>query len=219
MFITFEGPDGSGKSTQISHLATTLQHMGYSVYATREPGGTPIGDQIRQVLFDLQNTAMDPRTEILLFQASRAQHVSQVIRPCLERGELVLCDRFADSTLAYQGYGHCLDRKELQTIINFATGGLQPDLTLLLDLPAEVGLSRREKGGDWNRLDAFTLAFHCRVRQGYLEMAQAEPHRWVVLNAELPADELQVQIQNIVVERLASRRGPLPQPGDQIITS
>ena len=105
------------------------------------------------------------------------------------------------------------------TIINFATGGLQPDLTLLLDLPAEVGLSRREKGGDWNRLDAFTLAFHCRVRQGYLEMAQAEPHRWVVLNAELPADELQVQIQNIVVERLASRRGPLPQPDDQIITS
>lgn len=205
MFITFEGPDGSGKSTQINRLAATLQQLGYVIYSTREPGGTPIGDQIRTVLFDLENTSMDPRTEILLFQASRAQHVSQVIRPRLERGELVLCDRFADSTLAYQGYGHCLDRTELQTIINFATGGLQPDLTLLLDLPAEVGLARREKGGDWNRLDAFTLAFHCRVRDGYLEMAQAEPQRWAVLNAELSADDLQVEIQRIVLERLASR--------------
>jgi dTMP kinase len=214
MFITFEGPDGSGKSTQINRLAATLQQLGYSVYATREPGGTPIGDQIRAVLFDLQNTAMDPRTEILLFQASRSQHVSQIIRPRLERGELVLCDRFADSTLAYQGYGHCLDRQELQTIINFATGGLLPDLTLLLDLPAEVGLSRREKGGDWNRLDAFTLAFHRRVRQGYLEMAQAEPQRWMVLNAELPADELQAQIQGIVLDRLAYRTQPLTRPGD-----
>ncbi|HWQ84110.1 MAG TPA: dTMP kinase [Anaerolineales bacterium] len=205
MFITFEGPDGSGKSTQVNHLVATLQRLGYAVYSTREPGGTPIGDQIRSVLFDLQNTAMDPRTEILLFQASRAQHVSQVIRPRLERGELVLCDRFADSTLAYQGYGHCMDRAELQTIINFSTGGLQPDLTLLLDLPAEVGLSRREKGGDWNRLDAFTLAFHCRVRQGYLEMAQADPQRWVVLNAELPPAELQAQIEHIVLDRINSR--------------
>ena len=214
MFITFEGPDGSGKSTQITRLAVTLKQLGYVVYSTREPGGTPIGDQIRGVLFDMQNTAMHPRTEILLFQASRAPHVAQVIRPRLERGELVLCDRFADSTLAYQGFGHCLDRDELRTIINFSTGGLQPDLTLLLDIPAEIGLSRREKGGDWNRLDAFTLAFHCRVRQGYLEMAQAEPERWVVLNAELPADELQAQIQHIVLQRLESRPALRADPGE-----
>ena len=218
MFLTFEGPDGSGKSTQIGRLAITLQQMGYPVFSTREPGGTSIGDQIRAVLFDLKNTGMDPRTEILLFQASRAQHVSQVIRPRLERGEVVLCDRFADSTLAYQGYGHCFDRQELQTIINFATGGLQPDLTLLLDLPVEVGLARREKGGDWNRLDAFTLAFHTRVRQGYLEMAQAEPQRWVALNAELPADELQAQIRKIVIDRLASWRARLAKPGDRSVT-
>lgn len=202
MFITMEGPEGSGKTHQISQLAEALRQQGYPVLQTREPGGTPIGDQIRSVLFDMRNTDMRPRTEILLFQASRAQLVEQVIRPHLASGEIVLCDRYADSTLAYQGYGHQVNLEELKTIVHFATGGLKPDLTLLLDVDIEVGLKRKLDASEWNRLDAYDLDFHRRVRQGYHEMALAEPNRWIVIDAGQPPDVVQAALQEVVLERL-----------------
>lgn len=202
MFITLEGPDGSGKSTQASLLVNFLRQRGSSVLATREPGGTAIGDQVRSVLSNLENTAMHPRTEILLFQASRAQLVEQVIRPQLARRGIVVCDRYADSTLAYQGYGHQVDMARLRAIVEFATGGLKPDLTLLLDIDVEEGLRRRTKSGEWNRLDAYDLAFHQRVRQGYFQLAQDEPQRWVKIDAAQPPVMVQADIQRVVLERL-----------------
>lgn len=202
MFITFEGPDGSGKTTQLRSLADFLCQHNYQVLTTREPGGTSISEQIRSILFDLKNTQMVPRTEILLFQASRAQLVEEVIRPYLATGGIVLCDRYADSTLAYQGYGHQMNLDELKLLIDFATGGLKPDLTLLLDLEIEEGLHRRERGGNWNRLDAYTLAFHQRVRRGFLELAREEPQRWVTIDAGRPADQVQKAIRQVVAGRL-----------------
>lgn len=203
MFITFEGPDGSGKTSQVAILAEHLRRLGYPLLVTREPGGTSIGDQIRTILSDLDNIAMQPRTEILLFQASRAQLVDEVIRPHLERGSLVLCDRFADSTLAYQGYGHCVDLDQLRGLIRFATGGLKPDLTLLFDVDAETGLRRRAQGGDWNRLDAYEIEFHQRVRQGYLALAEEEPERWETINAGQPPELVQEAVRKVVLTRLA----------------
>jgi len=205
MFITFEGPDGSGKTSQISKLADFLTQCGVAVLTTREPGGTSIGDQIRAVLSELANKEMQPRTEILLFQASRAQLVEQVIVPHLRNNGIVLCDRYADSTLAYQGYGHQVDLALLNTIISFATNDLKPDLTLLFDINAEVGLQRRASGGDWNRLDAYELEFHHRVRQGYLEMVRAEPDRWVVIDAKQPPEIVQEAVRKAVMERLPTR--------------
>lgn len=207
MFITFEGPEGSGKSSQIVVLTEYLCRTGYDVLTTREPGGTPISEQIRAVLMDLKNTDMQPRTEILLFQASRAQLVEQVIRPHLAKKGIVLCDRFADSTLAYQGYGYQLNLDQLRILIEFATGGLKPDLTLLLDLDVEVGLGRRANGGEWNRLDALQMAFYQRVRAGYHELAQAEPERWVIIDAEQPPDQVQAAVRKVVLERLEKRAG------------
>jgi dTMP kinase len=205
MFITLEGSEGTGKSTQAARLAAYLVQAGYPALLTREPGGTPIGEQIRAVISDLKNTDMQKRTEILLFQASRAQLVEQVIRPHLAEGGLVVCDRYADSTLAYQGYGYQLfDRDALRPLIQFATGGLTPDLTLLLDLEVEEGLRRRAKGGEWNRLDAYELGFYQRVRQGYLEMARSEPQRWVVVDATPGLDQVEQALRKIVLERLAS---------------
>lgn len=202
MFITFEGPDGSGKTTQVRRLAEFLCQQDFQVLTTREPGGTSISEQIRTILFDLKNTEMVPSTEILLFLASRAQLVEQVIRPHLAGGGIVLCDRYADSTLAYQGYGHQVNLDQLRVLIDFATGGLKPDLTLLLDLNAEEGLRRRVQGGDWNRLDAYTQAFHQRVRQGFLELARKEPQRWVTIDAGQPAEQVQLAIRQVVAQRL-----------------
>lgn len=202
MFITIEGPEGSGKTSQIDPLAEFLRQKGFDVLTTREPGGTPIGDQIRAVLHSLDNTAMHPRTEALLFQSARAQLVEQVIRPHLQRGGVVISDRYADSTLAYQGYGHGLPIEQIKVIIRFATGALIPDLTLLLDLDVELGLQRRSKGGDWNRLDAYALEFHRRVREGYHRLAQAEPQRWVILDAAQVPERVQEAIRQVVLERL-----------------
>lgn len=204
MFITFEGPEGSGKTTQIRLFAEFLRARGYDVLTTREPGGTEISDQIRAVLVNLRNTAMHPRTEILLFQAARAQLVEQVIRPALSRGTLVLSDRYADSTLAYQGYGHGYPLEELRRLIDFATGGLVPDLTFLLDVNPAQGLERKQREGEWNRLDAYDLGFHQRVRAGYLEMARAEPHRWVVVDATQSIEVIQSDIRRCFEQRLAS---------------
>ncbi len=206
MFITLEGPDGSGKSSQIRPLAEYLRQQGYDVVETREPGGTEIGDQIRKVIMDLKNKQMFPTSEILLFQASRAQLVNEVIRPALAEGKVVLCDRYADSTLAYQGYGHQTDLEELQPIVHFATGGLKPDLTLYLDIDAEEGLRRRSDGGEeWNRLDDYALAFHKRVREGYQKMIAAEPKRWVQIDGGQPAEKVQEELRRAVMARLGAK--------------
>ena len=206
MFITFEGPEGSGKTTQARLLAAFLRELGFDVIQAREPGGTGIGEQIRSVLHDTSNTDINARTEILLFSASRAQLVAQLLRPALTGGKFVICDRYADSTLAYQGYGRGLDLDMLQAITAFATGGLTPDLTLCLDIQPEQGLQRRRLGGEeWNRLDAETLEFHRRVRAGYLELASLDPTRWIVINADRPIEEVEVEIEQIVNTRSGPR--------------
>lgn len=203
MFITLEGPEGSGKSTQLSLLVAFLEESGYSVVATREPGGTDIGDQIRDVLHDVRNTAMKPETEFLLYSASRAQLVREVINPALADKKVVLCDRFADSTIAYQGYGRGLDLEALRAITRFATGGLVPDITFLLDIDVQEGLNRRINGADeMNRLDLEAIAFHQRVRDGYHQMAAAEPDRWVVVDAGQSPEEIQRELRAITLERL-----------------
>jgi dTMP kinase len=199
LFITLEGPEGSGKSTHAPRLAEYLRSMGRDVLLTREPGGTSIGDQIRLILNDHINAAMIPHAELLLFCASRAQLVSQMIRPHLERGGTVVCDRFSDSTLAYQGYGHGLDLEILKSICTFATGGLTPHLTILLDLPVETGLARRRQSdSDWNRLDALEVQFHRRVRRGYLELASQEPKRWYRIDADKGEEGVWEQILKTV---------------------
>ena len=158
--------------------------------------------QLAKVLLDDHNLEMHPRTEILLFQASRAQLVEQVIKPGIEKGEIVLCDRYADSTIAYQGYGHQVNLDQLRAIIKFATAGLKPDLTILLDLDVKLGLQRRSKEGDVNRLDRFVIEFHERVRQGYHKLIQAEPDRWVVIDASQPFTEVQKELQQVVLGKL-----------------
>ncbi|MFA5835503.1 MAG: dTMP kinase [Bellilinea sp.] len=203
MFITLEGPEGSGKTSQMAPLADFLRQLGNSVVTLREPGGSDIGEQIRGVIMELNNTAMNPRTEILLFLASRAQFVEEIVRPTLNAGQWVLCDRYADSTLAYQGYGHQVDLDILRRLLDFATGGLIPDLTLLLDIETNTGLSRKRKaGGEWNRLDAYPPEFHQRVRQGYLELARQEPQRWVVIDASQPLEMVQSAMRQAILARV-----------------
>ncbi len=188
MFISFEGIDGSGKTTQVQHTVSALEDAGYDVLATREPGGTPLGDHIRELLLGKNDHPMHPRSELLLFCASRAQLVSDQLRPFLAGGGIVICDRYADSTLAYQGYGHGLNPDALRHILDFATGGLYPDVTVYLDMPPERGLERRHRGRfegeEWNRLDDMELAFHQRVYQGYEQLIQHDPQRWL----RIPAD-------------------------------
>ena len=207
MFITLEGPDGSGKTSQIPALSAAIQAAGYELVVTREPGGTEIGDQIRAVIMDLRNTAMHPTSEILLFQASRAQLVNEVIRPALAKGKVVLCDRYADSTLAYQGYGHNTDLDELRRVVNFATGGLTPDLTLYLDLDVQTGIERRKgESEQWNRMDAYQIAFHKRVREGYKALIAQDPERWVTIDATASHEEVAAAMQEAVLTHLAARR-------------
>ena len=206
LFITFEGPEGSGKTTQVKRLAEHLRDCHFDVLLVREPGGTSISEQIRDVLHALNNREMQPRTEILLYCAARAQLVGQVIRPHLQSGGVVLCDRYADSTLAYQGYGRGLDLPTLRMILDFATGGLRPDLTLYLDINVEAGLKRKKTGGDeWNRMDDLEVEFHRRVRSGYLEMIAQEPARWVVVDAARDAEAIAKDVREIVEKRLVKR--------------
>ncbi len=203
MFITLEGPDGSGKTSQVGPLAQFLREQGYDVLTVREPGGTEISNQVREILMNMKNTSMRPRTEILLFLSARAQLVEEVLRPALAAGKVVLSDRYADSTLAYQGYGHGYDLQTLRMLLNFATGGLWPDLTMLLDVDAETGLRRRQAGGgEWNRLDAYQLEFHRRVRQGYLELAQQDPQRWQTVDASQPVEVVQSSLRQAILARL-----------------
>lgn len=208
LFITFEGPEGSGKSTQARLLVEWLRDQGVPVLLTREPGGTPIGDRIRAILLHPSTQGLTPEAEVLLFSASRAQLVRQVILPFLQEGGVVICDRFADSTYAYQGYGRGLDLSTLRQITQFATEGLVPDLTFLIDVPVQVGLQRKRQGDgedDWNRMEAEVQAYHERVRQGYLTMARSEPERWVVLDGREPVDVVQSRVREVVRERLGDR--------------
>jgi dTMP kinase len=202
MFITLEGPEGSGKTSHIPYLVEYLREKGYTVFPTREPGGTSIGEQIREVIHDLKNVEMHPRAETLLYQAARAQIVEQVIKPRLQAGEIVISDRYYDSTIAYQGYGHQQDLEQVRALVKYATGGLMPDLTALLDVDVEEGLRRKKKENEWNRLDAYTVEFHQRVRAGYLEMVKAEPKRWVVIDAGQKWDNVQEDLRRILLGQL-----------------
>jgi len=203
MFITLEGPEGSGKTSHIPDLVGYLREKRFSVFPTREPGGTSIGEQIREVIHDLKNVEMHPRTETLLYQAARAQIVEQVIKPRLKADEIVISDRYYDSTIAYQGYGHQQDLEEVRMLVKYATGGLVPDLTVLLDVDVEVGLGRKKKNGaEWNRMDAHEIEFYQRVRAGYLEMVKQGPSRWVVIDAGKEWESVQEELRKVIEERL-----------------
>jgi len=204
MFITFEGPEGSGKTSQIVLLAEYLREQGYAVVQTREPGGTSIGNQIRTVLHDVDNGEMESVTELLLYSASRAQLVRELVQPALDAGKIILCDRFADSTIAYQGYGRGLDLQELHMLTHFATGGLKPHLTLLLDIDVERGLARRQEGGDeMNRLDLEAVSFHQKVRSGYHALVEADADRWIIVDADRSVDVIQEELRKKVALRVA----------------
>ncbi|HVN14213.1 MAG TPA: dTMP kinase [Anaerolineales bacterium] len=203
MFITLEGPEGSGKTSHIPYLVEYLREKGYTVFPTREPGGTSISEQIRDILHDLKNAEMHPRTETLLYQAARAQIVEQVIRPRLDAGEIVISDRYYDSTIAYQGYGHQQDLDQVRALVRYATGGLTPDLTILLDLDVETGLRRKKQNGaEWNRMDAHEVEFYQRVRTGYMELIKQEPTRWAMVDAGQEWEKVQEELRETILDRL-----------------
>jgi dTMP kinase len=205
LFITFEGGEGSGKTTQLKALLTHLRSVGREVIETRDPGGTPIGKQVRALLLDRDNFRMAPAAELLLYEASRAQLVHEVVRPALQAGRIVLCDRFTDSTVAYQGYGRGLDLDLIARLNALATDGLRPDLTFLLDLDPAVGLLRAirrvaEPQERYDRIEGEVLAFHQRVRTGYRSIAAAEPERVIVLDASGGMGEIEGHIRRRVTE-------------------
>jgi dTMP kinase len=213
VFVTLEGPDGSGKSSLLSQLGARLEAAGCVVVCTREPGSTPFGELMRRLVLDTDPPVdRGGRADALLFAASRAQHVEDVIRPALARGAVVLCDRYADSSLAYQGAGSGVPLDELRAVQHFATGGLVPDLTILLDLPVEVGLSR--KSAEITRFEAFQdLAYHERVRAAFLGFAAAEPHRYAIVDATAPlAEVLEAAVE--AIGRLGGRAPCLATRGD-----
>lgn len=201
MFITVEGMDGSGKSTQVKLLAEHLRYVygPENVVVTREPGGTKIGEEIREVIHSLRNQEMASGTEFLLYNAARAQIVAQIIRPGLEQGKIVLCDRFADSTLAYQGYGRQLDLEMLKNVIAYATGGLKPDLTFFIDVNIDEGLARRSNGHrngeELNRMDTQTREFYERVRHGYETLMLQEPDRWICIDGARDIAQVQTDLR------------------------
>ena len=209
MFITLEGPEGAGKSTQLPQLAKWLEGAQKAVVTTKNPGGTPIGGQVRKILLEPANAAMVPLAELLLYAADRAQHVEEVVKPALAQGSVVLCDRYADSTLAYQGYGRGLDQALIAQLNALATGGLVPDLTLLLDLPSEQGLARVAASRQVDRLETEAIAFHHRLRDGYLAIAAREPARFVVVDATQPPEAVQAALRAAVAARLGM---PLARP-------
>jgi dTMP kinase len=211
VFITFEGIEGSGKSTQIVLLANYLTAHAKAVTLTREPGGTEIGDQVRKVLLDPANKALDPKAELLLYAAARAQHLEELVRPELASGKIVLCDRFSDATLAYQGYGRGLDVDMIRALDRMVTDGLRPDATVLLDVDAAAGLARARGRNSSRGLETEArfenedLAFHERVRQGYLTLAGQEPGRFRVVDASPAPDAIQNSIRKIVDEVIRHR--------------
>jgi dTMP kinase len=208
-FITFEGVEGSGKSTQLAALGRALVERGLSVVTTREPGGTTLGEAVRQLVLDPRFTGMSARAELLLYGASRAEHVERVILPALASGAIVLCDRFSEATLAYQAYGRGLPVDEIEAVVALATGGLCADLVLLLDLPVEEGLRRVGRRALTNRLDLEPTVFHQRVRDGYLALAARDPSRIRLLEAGRPVEEVQRAILDAVESALRALTPPL----------
>jgi len=200
IFISLEGPDGAGKTTQLKLLSKYLDSIGCQYLITRDPGGTSLGKQIRRILLHAE-TAVDPVTELLLYQADRAQHVSELIAPSLKKGMVVLCDRYIDSSLAYQGYGRNIDLALIYQLNQISTGGLMPELTILFDIDSEAGLSRLHPSGH-DRLECEAIDFHKRVRHGYLELAKAEPKRWQIIDASRAMSAVQEDLQRIVADKL-----------------
>jgi dTMP kinase len=207
-FITFEGPEGGGKTTQHDLLRRRLERRGVRVLQTREPGGTPVGQELRAMLLVPERPPLAPVTQALLLSADRAQHVAEVVHPSLAAGMVVISDRYADSTLAYQGFGDGLDLAALEALTQFATSGLAPDLTILLDIDVRAGLERRRAAfragdGELNRIDRRDLSYHQRVRDGYLALARREPDRFLVLDAQQPVEALADRIWARVSELLS----------------
>ena len=204
MFITIEGPEGSGKTTAVDTAVKELEKMGYQIVRTREPGGTPIAEQIRNVILDKNNTAMDQRTEALLYAASRRQHLVEKVWPALKEGKIVICDRYLDSSLAYQGGARGLGIDNILNVNMFATEGIFPDLTLLFDLQPEVGLARiaANASREVNRLDLEKLEFHTKVRNTFLELAKRYPERFVVIDASQSREEVAKKTLEVMLSRI-----------------
>lgn len=204
MFITLEGPEGSGKTTAVEAAVKKLQEMGYQIVRTREPGGTPIAEQIRNVILDKSNTAMDGRTEALLYAASRRQHLVEKVWPALKEGKIVICDRYLDSSLAYQGGARGLGIEEVLNINLFATENTWPDLTLLFDIKPEIGLARINANAnrEVNRLDLEKIEFHNKVRESFLALAKRFPDRYVIIDASLSRDEVAKATMEAILSRL-----------------
>ncbi|MFO0706523.1 MAG: dTMP kinase [Nitrospira sp.] len=206
LFITLEGIEGSGKTTQAARLADSLRALGHPVFLTREPGGTPAAEQLRAILLNSRTESLAAETEAFVILAARRQHVDHVVAPALKRGAIVLCDRFTDSTLAYQGYARGLDPKSLRTMNRWATGGLAPDLTLLFDLPVATGLRRRQSDrAGQNRLDRETRRFHERVRAGFLQLARREPSRMKRIDAARAPETIAQDVHRLVVEWIEAK--------------
>lgn len=204
LFITLEGPEGSGKTSAIKIVKNRLESLGYQIEMTREPGGTLISEQIREVILDKKNTMMDPRTEALLYAASRRQHLVEKIWPSLKQGKIVFCDRYLDSSLAYQGYARGLGIQEILNVNNYATEGTFPDITFLFDIDPKIGLERINKNKDRevNRLDEEKLSFHQKVREGYLLLSKKFPDRYIVLDASKPLEEVSSKVFEEIIKKL-----------------
>jgi dTMP kinase len=211
LFITFEGIEGCGKTTQISLLKEYLEQKGYSVVATREPGGTQIGDSMRTILLDSRNTHIDIKTELLLYEASRAQHIKDVVRPALDKGSIVLCDRFTDATLAYQGYAQRINKDLIERLNQFATDNITPDFTILIDCPVEIGLKRAKKRGatvnqkiNEDRFEEKNISFHQNVRLGYLQIAECNSNRIHIVDGREDVSTVQQGIRTVVLKKIES---------------
>lgn len=204
LFITLEGPEGSGKTSAIKIVKDRLESLGYQIEMTREPGGTLISEQIREVILDKKNTMIDPRTEALLYAASRRQHLVEKIWPSLKQGKIVFCDRYLDSSLAYQGYARGLGIQEILNVNNYATEGTFPDITFLFDIDPKIGLERINKNKDRevNRLDEEKLSFHQKVREGYLLLSKKFPDRYIVLDASKPLEEVSSKVFEEIIKKL-----------------
>jgi dTMP kinase len=200
--IVFEGGEGSGKTTQIEQTRQWLEGLAISVLVTRQPGGTQLGQELRQILLHFPGYAIAPTAELLLYAADRAQHLAEVVKPALAKGNIVLCDRYTDSTIAYQGYGRGLDLNSIETLNRLATTGLEPDVTLWLDLDVEIGLSRAKSRGQSDRLEQDTIDFHRSVRQGYQKLAATRPEKMHRVDANLSLEAVQLQIRSILSPHL-----------------
>lgn len=198
-FVTLEGPEGSGKTTQAELLADALRSLGLMTLLTREPGGDPVSEEIRKVLLDGPDHSVTDRTELFLYLAARAQHTERTVRPALNNGTIVICGRFIDSTVAYQGWGGGLDKDVIRKMNSVATGGLKPDLTFLLDIDVETGLRRQQQ---WNRMERKAVEYHQRVREGFLEEAKLSPERIIVIDASADVDFIHRKILHYVAEKL-----------------